>query len=403
MARSRITRPAALAAAAATVVLVAGTAPAAVAAPADRLPAAQLLPVPQGALHSLVSGLNSGGTVIGQYFLEGSDGPLAVRWKAGRPGYTRLAPLPGEQYSRTSALSDSGTVVGLSYNSLLASHPVRWAPDGTPTPLTLPAGSSGGNASSVNDDGVAVGDAFDAGNRYSPVRWRPDGTGTGLPALPGDDSGSAAAINDAGTAVGWSGRHGAGGTAHPVVWNAAGRVRALPLPAGITDGKATRITGNGVVLGQGRTAGNTEYDRVLVWAADGTVRDAGFGLARSVNRRGTAVGTSLEGTVYGNPARWAADGTQTVLANPAAPAGEALGVNNRGTAVGYGWPPGDNPALDKALLWKPDGTVVPLPPSPLGPYSAATYVNDSEVIAGVAVGTDAAGRASVWRAAVWKR
>ncbi|MER6915367.1 hypothetical protein ABT354_27145 [Streptomyces sp. NPDC000594] len=403
MARLRVSRPATLAAAAATSLLLLGSATVAVAEPSERRSAARLLPIPPGGIHSFVKALNSRGTVVGEYYVEGSDGPLAIRWNADRPGYTRLAPLPGERFSRATALSDRGWVVGLSYNSPSESHPVRWRPGAAPARLALPSGSAGGNAAAVNNAGVAVGDASGADNRSHPLRWRSDGSRTDLPVLPGDNSGTATSVNNAGTAVGWTERRdGTGGPAHPVRWNAAGVVSALPLPAGFAGARTSRITDSGVVFGHGRLAGSTAYDRVLVWAADGTVRDAGRGRGYDVNRAGTAVGASLEDNPNGDPARWNANGTRTVLANPAEAAGEVLSINNRGTAVGYAWPPAGNPALDKALLWKPDGTVVPLPPSPLGPYAAAFAINDDGVVAGFAVGTDGAGNPTTWRATVWK-
>jgi uncharacterized membrane protein len=403
MSGSRVSRPA-TAAAAATALLLLGSTPVAVAEPSDRGPASRLLPIPAGGIHSFVKGLNSSGTVVGEYYVEGSDGPLAIRWNAARPGYTRLAPLPGKKFSRSTALSDRGWVVGVSYNTVPDSHPVRWTPGAAPTPLTLPGGSLGGKASAVNNSGVAVGDASGENNRSHPLRWGSDGSRTDLPVLPGDDSGTAISVNNAGTAVGWTEKlDGTGGPAHPVRWNAAGAVSALPLPPGFDGARTSRITDNGVVLGHGRLAGRTEYDRVLVWAADGTVRDAGRGRGYDVNRAGTAVGASLDDDPNGVTARWNANGTRTVLPNPAEAAGEVLAINNRGAAVGYAWPPAGNPALDKALLWKPDGTVVPLPPSSLGPYAAAFDINDAGVIAGFSVGTDGAGNATTWRATVWKR
>lgn len=403
MTRYRMSRRATLAAAAATALLLAGPAPVAVAAPAERQPTSRLLPIPSGGIHSFVKGLNNSGTIIGEYYLEGSTGPLAIQWNAGRPGYTRLAPLPGERFSRTTSLSDRGWVVGLSYDAVPHTHPVRWTPGGTPKRLALPGGSVGGNASAVNNAGAAVGDAQKQDGSSLPLRWQADGNRTDLPVLPGDDSGTATSINQAGTAVGWTEqRDGTGGPAHPVRWNAAGAVSALPLPAGFAGARTSRITDSGVVLGHGRPAGSTEYDHVLVWAADGTVRDLGRGRGYDVNLAGTAAGASLTDDPNGDPARWSANGTRTVLANPVEAAGEVLAVNNRGTAVGYAWPPAGNPALDKALLWKPDGTVVQLPPSSLGPYAAAFAINDAGVIAGFSVGTDGAGTATTWRATVWK-
>lgn len=404
MARLRASRSATLAAASATALLLLGSAPVAVAESAERPPTSRLLPLPQGGLHSFVKGLNRSGTIVGEYYVAGSDGPLGIRWNADRPGYTPLAPLAGEKFSTATAVSDRGWAAGVSYNTRPGANPVRWTPGATPTRLALPDGAVGGNAAAVNNSGVVVGDAAGADNRSHPLRWRSDGGRTDLPVLPGDDSGTAVSVNNAGTAVGWTEkREGAGGPAHPVRWNAAGAVSPLPLPAGFDGARTNRITENGWIFGHGRLAGSTAYDRVLVWAADGTVRDAGRGRGYGVNRAGTAVGASLDDNPYGDTARWNADGTRTVLDNPAEAAGEVLGINNRGTAVGYAWPPAGNPALDTALLWKPDGTVVQLPPTPLGRYGAAFMINDAGVVAGFAVGTDGAGNATTWRATVWKR
>ncbi|MFJ8039099.1 hypothetical protein ACIRBX_01130 [Kitasatospora sp. NPDC096147] len=410
MTRLRVPRPAALATAAATALLLLGPVPLAAAAPTELPLTSRLLPIPAGALHSFTKGLNGNGTIVGEYYQDGSTGPLAIRWDVGHPGrpglpgYARLAPLAGERFSTTTALSDAGWVVGHSYDSASSLHPVRWAPGGTlPSRLALPGGSPGGHAADVNDHGVVVGDVYGADSRPRPQRWQPDGRRIQLPLPPGDGSGTVTSVNNAGTAVGWAERDAAGSPARPVRWNAAGAVSTLPLPAGIVGARTSEITDNGVILGLGRSAGSTEYDHVLVWAADGTVRDAGRGRVYDVNRAATAVGASLEGDPNGAPTRWNANGTRTTLANPAEAAGEVLGVNNRGTAVGYAWPPAGNPALDKALLWKPDGTVVPLPAGPLGPYGAAFSVNDAGLIAGFAVGTDATGAPNTWRATVWKR
>ncbi len=404
MARLRVPRPLSLAGVVVSALLLLGSAPMATAAPPERLPTARLLPIPSDGLHSFVRGLNNSGTIVGEYHAESSGGPAAIRWNAYRDGYTRLAPLPGEKFSRTTALSESGWVAGLSYDDPSHLHPVRWAPWGTAKRLALPRGSLGGNAAAVNNAGVVVGDAQREDSRSRPLRWRPDGRKTLLPLPPGDNSGTATSVNNAGTVVGWTERRdGTDSAAHPVRWNAAGAVSELPLPPGFTGARTSEITDTGVVFGHGRLAGSTEYDRVLVWAADGTVRDAGRGRAYDVNLTGTVVGSSLDDSPNGDPARWNANGTRTVLANPAEAAGEVLAINNWGMAVGYAWPPAGNPALDKALMWKPDGTVVPLPPTPLGPYTAAFDVNDAGVISGFAVGTDDDNNPTTWRATVWKR
>lgn len=92
MARSRVARPISLAAtAAATALLLLGSAPVAVAEHSRPELTSRLLPIPPGGLHSFVKGLNSSGTIVGDYYVEGSDGPLAIRWNSRPP---RLDP-PG--------------------------------------------------------------------------------------------------------------------------------------------------------------------------------------------------------------------------------------------------------------------------------------------------------------------
>lgn len=185
MARSRVARPISLAAtAAATALLLLGSAPVAVAERSRPELTSRLLPIPPGGLHSFVKGLNSSGTIVGDYYVEGSDGPLAIRWNAGRPGWTRLAPLPGERFSRTTALSDRGWAVGLSFDSAPDSHPVRWSPGATPKRLALPDGARGGNASAVNNSGAAVGDASEENNISHPCAGGPTAAGPTCPCCP---------------------------------------------------------------------------------------------------------------------------------------------------------------------------------------------------------------------------
>ncbi|MFJ3220258.1 hypothetical protein ACIPLC_30600 [Kitasatospora sp. NPDC086801] len=411
MPRSRTPRLAALAAAATAVALLLGPAPLAAADQGVRsqsLPAPQLLPVPQflpippDAVSSMVWGLNRDGAVVGEYYpnAPAQAAPRAIRWHPDHLGYTTLAPLPGDQSSRPHGFNDADTVVGVSFQTLSDNHPVRWAPDGTPTALELPPGVRGGGAQGINNAGVVIGGAYDWNYRPTPLKWQPDGTRVALPLLPGDDSGSTSSVNNAGIIAGTSERRLSGDSQeHPVLWSPTGAVTALPLPTGIAGARVDEMTDGGVVLGHGRKAGSAEFDRVLVWAPDGTVRDAGYGRTRAVNDAGTAVGAAFDATHSQHAARWDPDGTQTLLGDPAGKQSEAMAVNGTGTAVGEAQ--GPDWTRSTALLWKPDGTAVPLPPSPLSPYAQAGFINDDGVIAGNAVELDAAGQPVAGHAVVW--
>ncbi|MFE4973960.1 hypothetical protein ACFRAR_17855 [Kitasatospora sp. NPDC056651] len=414
MTGSRTRRPAALASAATAAALVLGAAPTATAAPAapststsTSLPAPRFLPTPPNTAYSLVWGLSRDGSVIGEYHpnVPGQSAPHAIRWHPDHLGYTTLAALPGDLSAHPSGINDTGTVIGASSRSLADNHPIRWAPDGTPTPLPLPAGVLGGNAQGINNAGVVVGGAYDYAYRSMPVKWQPDGTRVDLPPLPGDDAGDAVSVSDAGVIAGTSERRLADGhyKETPVLWSPSGAVSALPLPPGVDGARVVRMSHNGVVLGQGRRVGDGEYefDRVLVWTPDGAVRDAGYGRARAVNSAGTAVGAAFDANRSTFAARWNRHGAQTLLDGPAGRQSEAMAVNSTGTAVGDVQGPDWNRTT--ALLWRPDGTAVPLPPSPLSPYAHASFINDAGVVAGIAVELDAAGEPVAARPVVWTR
>ncbi|GAA2985761.1 hypothetical protein GCM10010519_20050 [Streptomyces lactacystinicus] len=411
---SRPARPAALAAAAALVATAASAAlllgpvptatAATAAAPATPLPAPRFLPEPPGTAYSLARGLSRDGAVVGEYYsdVSGQFTPRAVRWHPDHLGYTVLAPLTGDLSSRPAGLNGTGTVVGASYRTMSDNHPVRWAPDGTATALALPAGVRGGSASSVNDAGVVAGGSYDDTYRSKPLKWQADGTRVDLPLLPGDTAGSTAAVTNAGVVAGTSERSLGDGRSQetPVLWSPAGAVSALPLPPGLDGARVDGMTDDGVVLGHGRRTGGTEFDRVLVWTPGGAVRDAGYGRTRAVNSAGTVVGATFDAHRSAFAARWNPDGTQTLLGGPAGRQSEAMAVNGAGTAVGEAQGPDWNRTT--ALLWRPDGTVVPLPPSPLSPYAQALFVNDAGVVAGNAVALDAAGEPVAAHVIAWR-
>nr|BFD93667.1 hypothetical protein KitaXyl93_50270 [Kitasatospora sp. Xyl93] len=396
-------RTAALAAAVASAALLLGPAPAAAADPGPP-PTPYLLPLPAGAAPlSSVYGLNNAGDVLGETYLNvpGQFAPRALRWNAHQPGVTVLRPLPGENGTRPSTLNEAGTAVGVSFGTLTDNHPVRWAPDGTPTALELPAGARGGGASAVNNVGVVIGNSYDAAFRPVPVKWRADGTRVDLPLLDGDETGWTTSVNDAGFVIGRSERSlGGESRSRAVLWSPSGEVTELRLPPGIITAAGTRITATGLILGPGRRESGADADRVVAWEADGTVRDVAHGRPGSVNSANTIVGTTSDAAGAEHAARWTLDGTTTLLDDPAGRPTRASAINGAGTAVGFAR--GRGPYRDSPLLWRPDGTALPLPPSPLGPYAQALLVNESGVIAGDASWHDAPNSRDLPRAMVWK-
>ncbi|MFJ3220257.1 hypothetical protein ACIPLC_30595 [Kitasatospora sp. NPDC086801] len=410
MTGSRILRPAAALATAATAATVLlGPAPTAAADPAlptpYLLPTPHLLPLPPNAAGtSTLAALNNAGDVLGECYLNAPNqfAPRALRWNAHHLGYTALEPLPGEAGTRPGAMNASGVAVGVSFGTVTDNHPVRWAADGTPTALELPAGARGGGAYGINDAGVVSGYSYDAVFRSVPVKWRADGTRVALPLLDDDDTGSTTFINDAGYVLGWSERRLSGEPrTRTVIWSPSGDVTALPLPPGIAAAGARGITDAGLILGAGQREGSTDVDRVVVWAADGTVRDIGYGRPSSVNSANTIAGAAFDAAHSQHAARWGPDGTQTLLSGPAGKQSTATGINDVGTTVGFA--EGPDWQHSTALLWRHDGTAVSLPPSPLSPYAQASLVNDAGVIAGHAIQPGVAGQPTLPRAMVWKR
>ncbi|MFJ6775892.1 hypothetical protein ACIQOV_33870 [Kitasatospora sp. NPDC091257] len=405
MAGSPTLRRAAPAAAAAAVALLLGPVPTAAAAdPGAPLPTPHLLPLPANAAPlSSVYDLNNAGDILGETYLNIPNrfAPRALRWNAHRSGVTTLEPLPGEVATRPGSLNAAGVAVGVSFATLTDNHPVRWAADGTPTALELPAGARGGSASRINNAGVVIGGWYDSGYRSKPLKWQADGTRVDLPLLPGDGTGSASFINDAGFVIGWSsGSVGGESRTRTVVWSPSGDVTALPLPPGIDAAGVVRITNDGVILGQGRRAGGTEFDRVVAWDANGTARDVAYGRLSSVNNANTIAGTTFGADRSEHAARWTLDGTLTLLDAPAGRQAWASTINAAGTTVGFA--EGPTPYRRTPVLWRPDGTAVPLPPSSLGPYARALLVNESGVIAGDATWYDAPNAQDLPRAMIWK-
>ncbi|MEV0263766.1 hypothetical protein AB0I49_20830 [Streptomyces sp. NPDC050617] len=169
-------------------------------------------------------GINDSGAVIGTAARPEPAGPVephAVEW--GDDGTVKDL---GLNASATS-ISDQGIVSGSRRTDIsVKATAVRWAPDGTATPLALPGDMRGnGNGAQVNDAGTVVGDAWDgipSRENKRAMRWGADGSAVDLGSAPSDPYSSALFVNSDGAIAGVSIRTPLytylGGTHHAVVW-----------------------------------------------------------------------------------------------------------------------------------------------------------------------------------------
>ncbi len=290
-----------------TLALAAATATAQVQLPVPRF-TIDTLPTLGGA-SSGANAVNDAGQVAG-WALDSSARQKAIVWQRGRS----LVVLPGAatQVSAANAISERGQVAGYRI-SLSDQRPFLWTPGGSvqQLPTLFDADTS---ASGVNDSAQVVATA-NAGS-FRPSRWS---QATGVVALPmGSESGSALAINNNGQVVGQFGIEvGNSSYSIPVVWSASNvRTELMSFVEG-QFGVATAINGLGQVAGHYFRADQFSGSRPFTWAA-------GVGL-RFLQSNGGNLRT--------------------------------MGNNDAGLVVGSLDGPGSS---DRAVAWRPDGSLVDL-------------------------------------------
>ncbi|MEV7189833.1 hypothetical protein [Kitasatospora sp. NPDC093102] len=392
--------------------LAAGVAPSA-AADTTAGPTPVLLPTPDGTYQSEPTGVNAGGIVVGDVTLgDPSTGQAltrhAVRWDADLTD-TLLDPLPGDSEDRAIGVDGAGTAVGTSWatGSGAPVHAVRWAPDGTATALAPLPGDRNATPTAVSRTGTVVGYTGSAQGPDHAVSWAPDGTATSLLPLPGDSGSRALGVNGSGTAVGYSYRPGADGSteSRAVIWGPDGSAVALPGTEPYPSTQAALISDTGAVFG---TAGDARTGTVytsLTWNTDGSVSDFSGKEPKAVNSTGTAVGRwSLYLAPQGVAVRWRPNGSGEALSpvgGPPAPNSVATAINDGGTVVGYFWGQPDAGEYRYATRWNPDRTSTQLPRPQNVTNTAALFISNNGLVAGVAIGRDQAGgprhTAMVWK------
>jgi probable HAF family extracellular repeat protein len=117
------------------------------------------------------------------------------------------------------------------------------------------------------------------------------------------------------------------------------RVHAVG-PAGAGDTVVSGLNDLGVVVGQFNDAATPapfNY-RAFSWTVAGGLRampGPGTSIARAINGRNQAVGSTKGAAFYGRAYRWNPDGTTLELGPLPASLSEAIAINDRGIAVGY--------------------------------------------------------------------
>jgi probable HAF family extracellular repeat protein len=187
----------------------------------------------------------------------------------------------------------------------------------------------------------------------------------------------APAINSSGDIAGYQG---SGRTWTGFVLRAGNKSVVPPFPGG-QDVFVYGMNDSGWVVGGAGSADS--YARAFVFR-DGLIEDLGFGgalsFAMAVNRHGLIVGFSVDPDGGQHAVRWR-KGLTTPIGRATPWNSRAVAVNDKGTAVGYIWPPPSEPYVFHAVRFV-DGDVQDLGTLPGMPHSQATAVNRHGLIVG---------------------
>ncbi|MGW3996966.1 hypothetical protein ACWEF6_26070 [Amycolatopsis sp. NPDC004772] len=336
--------------------------------------AADVAPVDLGTLpgdaFSTVAAINATGTMVGEslpYDVRMRFHP--VKWDS--QGRISALPTLGGEQGRAVAVDDAGVAVGWAQDASGEEHAVRWAPDGSVTALPW-AGAS--EARAISRTGVVAGSGSTPQGTYVALRWAPDGSVTQLASLPGGGQGVVTGITADGSLISGSASDSAGNE-HAVRWTATGAITDLsPGNVGNPGATAAAINDFGVIAGSVTEAGS----RVPVaWKRDGQRVRLDWPAApasatpRAINRAGVVVGNGSVDFAQDRAVRWSARGA-TVL-EPTRRS-EAVALNDSGTAVGN--------VESVAARWAADGTETILGALPGGGYSWATGISADGTIIG---------------------
>lgn len=333
------------------------------------------LPSLPGNIESRAYAVSNGGTVAGVSYrvTEGNFFGTAVVWDTDDQ-ITPLLPLPGDAESFARALNNRGQVVGFSRSrrgtcsATAVDTAMLWdLNSGASTTLRPLPGDVESRAFGINNNGVMIGtslgprqEAPDCTAFFTAVMWDRDGNPTPLRPLTGGAETFGSGINEAGRMAG-------------------GEVPGFPIEQTLIWDKA----GNPSLLNG--TPGAFAFNG---WA---------------INNSGLVTGDNIDKNFSWTGARWDRKGNVSVL-DPLA--GDSLShgrsINSRGIVAGISqgpFQPGEG-RIDTAVLWDLNGTAIPLLQLPGDAESQAWGINDR----GEVVGLSQADRSGdfAWTAVIWR-
>ncbi len=286
-----------------------------------------------------------------------------------------LGGIPSAPDSGAIDINNRGEIVGYSKDATMFRRPFLWR-SGVMIDLGTPTTSARAVASGINDSGEVVGSYGDPDEfNWQAFHWSPAGGVTTLnrslyPGLPFDSdyTARANAINKVGII--------------------AGLVESRPLDDSIPHAPCFRSL-------PVRWPNRLASPQILHCTAAGEESNS----ATDINNSGWIVGTDGNGSSADVPFIWKAGITTTLPSPNPGTSVHAVGINEKGTVVGYATLSG----AFRALRWD-SATLSPswLPLLPGGTHGFAFEVNDEEFIAGSADAAVAAGtvldRAYLWHA-----
>ena len=157
------------------------------------------LPIPSSAQYGEASSINDAGIIDGWH----TDGNVwsAVVWNAAGTQMLDLGKLPGYQSALAKGINVSGTVVGFGMTAFFArSHAFTWTRSGGIKPLA-DLGGLGSIALAINAGGTAVGWASTPNDDIHAAKWLPGGAIVDINPAAAATS-QATGVNDAGDIVG---------------------------------------------------------------------------------------------------------------------------------------------------------------------------------------------------------
>jgi probable HAF family extracellular repeat protein len=217
----------------------------------------------------------SGSTVPCSQDINGQHAFLWIREGCDR-GLLDLGTLPGGNVSQSYGISDSGEVVGYSYNSQGNSHAFKWTRKTGMSDLGTLTGGAVSSAVAINSEGVIVGNSDYPGSngRTHAVMWNRYGKIQDLGVLAGALGSSSNGNNDFNQVVGAS--QFSGNVTHAFFWSSTTGMQDLYTLPGGTFSYAGYINTEGLIVGGSRSGRHPKVLHCVLWDTQHKIHDLGI-------------------------------------------------------------------------------------------------------------------------------